>query len=116
MHFELVGMRTMDLDPSYVPYLEALLAGRTVPIHLEDVVARRVRMAEARHLSGAAAVPADVTIETTSVVAPDGHRIPVRIYRPVVAVSGRLPGAICYLHGGGWMYGSAEQSDPTAIG
>ena len=62
MRFEVDGMRTMDLDPTYVPYLEQLIASRSVPTHLEDVAVRRARVAKARR-STVAAPPQHVAIE-----------------------------------------------------
>jgi acetyl esterase len=41
---------------------------------------------------------------------PDGDDIPARVYRP--AGDGPFP-ALCYFHGGGWVVGSADQSDAT---
>src|SRR5688572_11221076 len=38
----------------------------------------------------------------------DHHEIPVRIYRPVGAVSSAL---VIYLHGGGWQMGSLDSHD-----
>lgn len=103
----------MDLDPSYVPYLEQLIAGRPVPTHLEDVAVRRARVAEARR-SLVTSPPDDVVIETME-VRHGGHAIPVRVYRPSSQAQGQQLPAIVYFHGGGWMYGSAEQSDPLSV-
>ncbi len=100
-------MRPMELDPTYVPYLETVLASREVPIHLDDPTARRARMTEARR-AATAARPPGVAVSHGSAGA-----VPVRVYRPLDRLEEVLPG-IVYLHGGGWMYGSAEQSEPIA--
>ncbi|MDG2111112.1 MAG: alpha/beta hydrolase, partial [Actinomycetota bacterium] len=113
MRFEVDGMRPMDLDPTYVPYLEELIVSRPVPTHLEDVAVRRARVAEARR-STVASPPDDVVIDTTE-VRDGGHAIPIRVYRPRSQTSDRQLPAIVYFHGGGWMYGSAEQSDPMSV-
>lgn len=55
-------------------------------------------------------VYADVTRLDTSVPARDGHRVPMRVYRPS-GTSGPLP-AIVYFHGGGWALGSTRRCDP----
>ena len=55
--------------------------------------------------------PSDVSISNQAIAAGD-HEIPVRIYRP--GTRAPHPG-IVYFHGGGWMFGSAEQSDSIAI-
>ncbi|MDA3039137.1 MAG: alpha/beta hydrolase [Actinomycetota bacterium] len=113
MRFEVDGMRPMDLDLTYVPYLEQLIAGRPVPTHLEDVAVRRARVAEARR-SLVVSPPEDVLIETME-IRDGGHTIPIRVYRPRSQAQDQMLPAIVYFHGGGWMYGSAEQSDPMSV-
>lgn len=110
MHLELPPMRPMDLDPTYVPYLQDLLAGRSVPIHLDDPQLRRARFAAARRPQ-TATDPPGVRLTHHRVDA-GTHAIAVRVYRPTQPA--HRPGGIVYLHGGGWMYGSAEQSEPIA--
>lgn len=109
MRVELPPMRPMDLDPTYVPYLEALLASRDVPIHLDDPAARRVRVADLRREPTA---PPGVRISRNHLDRGD-HSVAVRVYHPDEPSATRHPGLL-YLHGGGWMYGSAEQSEPIA--
>ena len=104
-------MRPMDIDSTFVPYLEELVREREQPIDLDDVASRRVRMKN-RRLNASAAdtgnlVIGDYTVDLQS------HSVPIRIYRPR-AGKGPLP-VILYIHGGGWMYGSPAQSDSTAI-
>ena len=110
MLIEWPPMRPMDLDPSFVPYLKSVVAGRTVPIQHDDIVARRARMIALRRAS-APPPPSDVSISDRAITAHD-HEISVRIYRPDTPAP--RPG-IVYFHGGGWMFGSAEQSDSIAI-
>lgn len=110
MLIEWPPMRPMDLDPSFVPYLKNVVAGRTVPIQHDNIVERRARMTALRRES-APPPPSDVSISNQAIAAGD-HEIPVRIYRPVTWAP--HPG-IVYFHGGGWMFGSAEQSDSIAI-
>ena len=109
---DLPPMRPMLIDASYAPYLREQIAARTISIDQEDVSSRRERMATNRSVE-ATGVPADVLRSVTSVVT-GTHTIPVRVYRPR-DLDDRLP-VILYIHGGGWMYGSAEQSEATAIG
>lgn len=104
---ELPPMRPMDLDPTYVPYLSQVLASRDVPIHLDDPAARRARMAATRR-AGAVSTPVGVRVSHHLVGV-----VPVRVYHPADRDEEALPG-IVYIHGGGWMYGSAEQSEPIA--
>lgn len=50
-------------------------------------------------------------VAEVGVPGPDGNQIPARVYTP----SGRGPfPVLCYFHGGGWVIGSAEQSDATS--
>ena len=111
MRVELPPMRAMDIDPTFVPYLEEAVAGRLVPLHEENVVERRARMAELRRRS-APPLPDDVRVETRAAAAA-GRRLDVRLYRPAGG-DGPRP-CILYIHGGGWMYGSPEQSDVTCV-
>jgi acetyl esterase len=53
---------------------------------------------------------ADVTRLDTSIPARDGHRVPLRVYRPSGSPE-PLP-AIVYFHGGGWVLGSTRMYDP----
>ena len=104
-------MRPMDIDPTFVPYLEEAMAGCPRPLHEENTVERRARVAERRRRA-APPVPGDVRVETVTVPAP-GRGIEMRFYRPA-AGRGVLP-VIFYVHGGGWMYGSPEQSEGTCV-
>lgn len=101
-------MRTMNLDPTYVPYLRQATGAQPAPIREQNVQERRARMTALRR---AAAAPSDVRIEERRIDGPGGA-LRVRLYRP--DRPGPLP-TVLYYHGGGWMYGSPEQSDGTAI-
>jgi len=104
-------VRPMNIDPTFAPYLAEVVSGRPIPLHLADVAERRAAMRALRRAI-APAPPPDVRIERRSAPGPAGD-VPLRLYRPA-GPSGALPGVL-YVHGGGWMYGSAEQSEPTAI-
>ena len=103
-------MRPMDIDPTFIPYLDQVVASRPIPIHQEDVALRRPRIAELRRKT-AAPIPPDVRVENWTVPTQAGE-FPVRIYWP--RGEGVKP-CIIYYHGGGWMYGSPEQSDGTSV-
>lgn len=79
---------------------------------LEQIREARARVAPTRPpfswVTGA--VPKGVQISSTSVIARDGHRLGVRVYRPR-AGSGPLP-VVVFLHGGGWVLGSVLGYDP----
>ena len=49
-------------------------------------------------------------VTDVTVPGPDGNGIPARVYRP--EGEGPFP-VLCYFHGGGWVLGSAEESDAT---
>lgn len=57
--------------------------------------------------------PESILVQDRSIPTPDGP-VPVRIYRPAEA-SGALP-CIIYMHGGGFMKGDLDSSDPIAWG
>lgn len=103
-------MREMHLDPSYLPYLEQAVAGQPLPIREQDVAERRARMADLRR-DTASAVPPGLRREIHE-SPPHGAPRPLRIVRP--EGPGPHP-CILYFHGGGWMYGSPEQSEPNAV-
>lgn len=103
-------MRRLDLDPSYLPYLEEVLATQPGPIRFQDVQKRRSRMAELRRRS-AKPVPDDVRVEEIQIPGKD-KPIHARIYVPLLASS---PPCVLYFHGGGWMYGSPEQSQGNIL-
>ncbi len=57
--------------------------------------------------------PAGIVVRDVAIPTP-GHEVPVRIYRPADA-TGALP-CILYMHGGGFMKGDLDSSDPIAWG
>jgi acetyl esterase len=57
--------------------------------------------------------PAGLSVRDTTIPT-SGHDMPVRIYRPADA-TGALP-CIIYMHGGGFMKGDLDSSDPIAWG
>jgi acetyl esterase len=86
------------------PQVEAFLAefSKYPPLHeLPLEVARSMA------LPSAPPVPL-ASIEDRVVPAPEGHQIPIRIYRP--RLDARLP-AVIYYHGGGWVIGSLDSYD-----
>ena len=57
--------------------------------------------------------PADMAVRDVAVPGPGGD-VPVRLYRPAAAPAS--PGAILYMHGGGFVLGDLDSSDTTAWG
>lgn len=104
-------MRPMNLDPTFQPYLDQVLASRPKPIWQEVVVERRARMAALRR-QAAPPIPADVAVEDRAIPVRHGT-IGGRVYRPRHGEAAAP--CVIYPHGGGWMYGSPEQSDENAI-
>lgn len=103
-------MRPMDLDPTYLPYLEEARLSQPAPIREQNVLERRARMAALRR-EKAEPLPGDVHMCETTFEA-EGRRIKARVYRP--STSGPHP-CVVHFHGGGWMYGSPEQSQDIAV-
>ena len=101
----------MDLDPTYLPYLREAQAGQPAPIREQNVQERRSRMAALRRAK-AESLPGDIHMRETDFDAGGGRRIKARVYRPPTA--GPHP-CVIHFHGGGWMYGSPEQSQDIAV-
>ncbi len=55
------------------------------------------------------ALPRTVGVTTSQLVARDGHRIPLRVYRPARG-TGPLP-VVVFFHGGGWVLGNVRGYD-----
>ena len=80
---------------------------------IPDIVQRR---AAVQAMLGASEVPENLNVTKTdhSVPGPDGEPdITVRVYRPVAAGNGTVPG-IYYIHGGGMILGDVAGEDATA--
>jgi acetyl esterase/lipase len=101
----------LALDPEVAivlgPLLRAMAAATPPPVH--DWRSRRASV-DRMFLSLAPAV-ADPTVTTSSwsAPAPDGHAIPMRLYRAEGAQPGSL---VVYVHGGGMFLCSLETHDP----
>lgn len=103
-------MRPMDIDPTFAPYLRDAIASRPVPLHLADVTARRAEIRAAR-AKAASAPPAGIRADWLRVGLRHGA-IRVLVFRRDRDTAASP--AILYCHGGGWMYGSPEQSQELA--
>jgi acetyl esterase len=86
--------------------LEALEAMGGPAIEDLDVAEARVMMDAFPRGEG----PEVGALTEVTIPGPDGNDIPARVYRP--EGDGPFP-VLCYFHGGGWVVGSAEQSDAT---
>jgi len=100
----------MPVDPQLAPLLAALNAQPRPPLDVERRRTELARRGTEGNPYGAYVEPApevaDVHEESIPVSSPPGE-ITVRIYRP-----GPGPiGALLMYHGGGWMFGSLEDSD-----
>jgi acetyl esterase len=94
----------LPLDPRVKRFLEVLAAGTAAGTLDPSVVERREQLAELMKLGGPA--PPIGRIETVSLPGPAGP-LSARLYSPVEARAGLLPG-ILYLHGGGLVAGSLD--------
>jgi acetyl esterase/lipase len=100
----------VPLDPRVKRFLDALAAGKP-PNALETTVQeRRVGLAALMQLAGPA--PAVGGVEDRSVPGPAGN-LAVRIYTPLGARPGALPGLV-YFHGGGLVAGTVDTHDSIA--
>jgi acetyl esterase len=98
----------MTIDPSFAPYLEQAMAGRTEPLDRANIAQRRAKMQAAR-TTGEPAWP-DIHVEWLT-IENDGVPLRLRLFRPKHDFAS--PG-ILYCHGGGWIYGSPDQSAELA--
>ncbi len=100
----------MPLDPRVKRFLDALAAGKP-PGALDTTVAeRRLGLASLMQLGGPA--PAVDRVEDRSLPGPVGA-LPVRVYTPLGAKAGLLPGLV-YFHGGGLVAGTVDTHDCIA--
>lgn len=96
-------------DPTFLDYLDEVLATRYLPISQDIPVDRRKRIADLRRKS-ARPVPQGLSVENVTARTRHGD-ILLRITRPIGVTA--TP-CILYYHGGGWVYGSPEQSAEDA--
>src|SRR5262245_2862157 len=97
----------MPLDPQVQPLLDLL---NQLSFSLEGQ-----EPATLRERTAATTMTMDVPVarvEDRPVPTPDGG-VSVRVYTPEAALGGDAP-ALIWIHGGGWVIGSVEQSDTTA--
>jgi acetyl esterase len=99
----------VPVDPTFQTMLDGL-GGVDAP-DLADLT-----IDEARQLStGLGALAGDVEhvdrVTDRTIPGPDGD-VPVRIYRP--AGDGSTPGILLWFHGGGWVLGDLDSTDPIA--
>ncbi len=97
----------MPVDPQLQPLLD-LLANSGAP-SITDLEADAARALMAAMPSMARVVEIDAIADRT--IPADGHDIPIRVYTP--PGEGPFP-ILVWFHGGGWVLGSIEQSDPVA--
>ena len=94
----------MPLDPRVKRFLEVLAAGTSARPTEPGIAERRAQIAELMKLGGPA--PPIGRIEALSFPGPAGP-LKARLYSPVEARAGLLPG-ILYLHGGGLVAGNLD--------
>jgi acetyl esterase len=96
----------MPLDPQVKAFLEQAVALGLPPTHTLTPEAARAQMLAARAAQTGEPV---AKVQDLTVPGPGGD-IPIRVYTP----EGAAPfGALVFIHGGGWVLGSVDGSDPT---
>ena len=98
----------MPLDPRVKRFLDVLTAAKLPNVLQPSVAERRAGLAELMKLSGPQ--PTVSCVEDRSLPGLQGHAVGFRIYTPLNAKSGILPGLI-YFHGGGLVAGSIATHD-----
>jgi len=99
-------MSTIEVDPGIKRVLD-LLAGTTVNFREMGAPAVRELFSNMRMTGAAIEVEAVTDRELPGPAGP----IPVRVYRPATA---ERPGVLVWYHGGGFVIGDLETTDPTA--
>jgi acetyl esterase/lipase len=101
----------LTLDPEVAavlaPLAEAMAAATPPPVG--DWETRRANVDRTFALFAPPDPPADVTVTELTAPAPDGHEIPMRLYRKDGAQPGSL---VVYVHGGGMFLCSIDTHDP----
>ena len=100
----------MALDPESQRLIDLMAAAnRPAWNTLSPQAARELYLALRPAAQGP--VPDGVSVANRTIAGKDGHRIPVRLYRPDKAsAEARLP-ALLYAHGGGWLFGNLDSHD-----
>lgn len=98
-------MKPHSLEPVAEALLQALRASDRPPLAPET---GRPALEEAQHREGAP-VPSGLDVEDRSLPVGPGAQVLVRILKPS-GLAGPLP-VILYLHGAGWVFGSAQTHD-----
>jgi acetyl esterase len=99
----------VPLHPQVKAMLDALAAAGGAPLEDMDPVDARAMYRQLDYLASAEDI---ARVEDRAVPGPDGD-VPVRVYWPAGAED-TTPGALLWLHGGGWVIGDLESADATA--
>lgn len=100
----------MQIEPTFKAYLAKAISERPIPLDKVDVQERRKAVAQNRASLITKAPPSVSVLEET--FSHGGHSVSGLVFRNT-QWSGARP-VILYFHGGGWMYGSPEQSAELA--
>jgi acetyl esterase len=100
----------VQIDPTFKAYLSKAISERPIPLDQVDVLERRKAVALNR-ANLIAATPPSITVREAT-FAHRGNSVSGLVFRNT-QWSGQRP-VILYFHGGGWMYGSPEQSAELA--
>lgn len=104
----------MDIYDRMDPELAAAHRARPLTLHTMDLAAARAGLAQMAELGR---LGPDVPVAVEDRIIPgvaDHPGLKVRLYRPM-KIAGPLP-ALLWIHGGGYMLGTADMSDRTQAG
>ncbi|MDA9230897.1 alpha/beta hydrolase [Alphaproteobacteria bacterium] len=101
------------IDPELLDGLKRLQAAMPLGHNLADDLAGTRQAAASRNaiLKEGFTLPEDVTLEVISFTGSQGHSVELRSMRPKQPTSPTLP-LVYWMHGGGYILGSADQDDP----
>ncbi|MEX6508487.1 alpha/beta hydrolase [Jiella sp. M17.18] len=97
------------IDPELARLNQTIIAGHKVRPDPWSMPIAEVRRSRKEGRGTFPAAPKDRAAETITHYGPAGRSIPIRVLRPS---NGDTRGTFLHIHGGGWVWGGAEEGDP----
>ena len=98
-----------DADPELVALNDRIVAQQKTQPDLWSMPVERMRRLRKEGKGTFPAAPKDKHAETIIHIGAAGREIPVRVFRPS---DKKTRGTFLHIHGGGWVFGGSEESDP----